>query len=210
MAEPTPYNLTEAMHDNGFVDFYQMLGVAPDASTDEVRQRINVLYSEAQANRDHRNLNKRRDYQTLLEMLPQARTALLESDKRERYDEFAAQAQSGGAGDFTTFMAGLSGAVSDQDRTDVLGVKDAPTTAPRATVRPAPSATPARPRQSQVKSSASRSLTGSAIAVIVFVLIFLLAHFAVGQEWGMSLLIAAIAGAVTWFITHASGNKIAR
>ncbi len=209
MAEPIAYNLTEALHDNGFIDFYQMLGVTPDAPADEVRQRVNALYSEAQANRDHRNLNKRRDYQTLLELLPQARTALLETDKRQRYDDFAAQERSGTAGDFSSFIAALSGTVSDQDRTDVLGVKDG-TATPIVRPRPPKPDAPVKPRQSQVKSSSQQSLTGSAIAVIVFVVALVLLHFAVSLRWEIALLIAAVAGVVAWFVTHSGGNKIAR
>ena len=126
MAEPLPYNLTDAVKSDGFIDFYQMLGVTPDTPIDAIRTRINELYSEAQANRDHRNLNKRRDYQMMLEYLPNARTALLDEEKRAQYDAYAVQASAGApAQTFEEFMSQLSGApAADADRTDVLGVQD--------------------------------------------------------------------------------------
>ncbi len=47
MAEPTPYNLTDAVKPSGFVDFYQMLGVTPDSPTDAIRSRINERYLQS-------------------------------------------------------------------------------------------------------------------------------------------------------------------
>ncbi len=206
MAEPTPYNVSEAVKPNGFVDFYLMLGLEPGAPLEDVRTRINALYSEAQANRDHRNLNKRREYQTLLEYLPQARTALLDADKRTQYDQYSAQVQSGGATDnFTTFMGKLSGAAAAQeDRTDVLGVQDAAARSARGTgtAAPAPS-----PRRKAGASRAKQGLMGSAISVIVFVVLLAIV-FAVTKNWGYGLLAGAIAGIITWVATHRGSGGI--
>jgi DNA-dependent RNA polymerase auxiliary subunit epsilon len=200
MAEPTPYNVSEAVKPNGFVDFYLMLGLEPGAPLEDVRARINALYSEAQANRDHRNLNKRREYQTLLEYLPHARTALLDADKRTQYNEYSAQVQSGAATDnFTTFMGKLSGAAAAQeDRTDVLGVQDAAARSARGTgtAAPAPS-----PRRKAGASRAKQGLIGSAISVVVF-FVLLAIVFAVTKRLEFGVLAGAIAGAITWVVTH--------
>lgn len=124
MAEATPYNL-DAVSADGFVDFYELLQMPQDAPSRELQDRMAALNSEALANSDHRNLNKRRDYQTLREYIPQARTALLDPAKRALYDDYASQARSGGApSSFSTFMGQLSGQISDEERTDVLGVQD--------------------------------------------------------------------------------------
>ena len=83
MAESLPYNL-DAAHADGFVDYYELLQMPSSSSEEELRGRIQGLYSEAQANRDHRNLNKRRDYQALLEYLPQARNVLIEDQTKRQ------------------------------------------------------------------------------------------------------------------------------
>lgn len=212
MAEPTPYNLTDAVNPNGFIDFYQMLGVAPDSPTDAIRSRINELYAEAQANRDHRNLNKRRDYQTLLEYLPNARTALLEEDKRAQYNAYSIEANAGAPSlTFEAFMGQLSGAAqAEADRTDVLGLKEgaARAGATRDTpTRKTPSSSTPRPRQTVGTSAAKQSLMGSAISVIVFFVALIVLHLVVKQDIGISLLVAAVAGAITWFVTH-RGSKV--
>lgn len=203
MAEPTPYNVSDAVKPNGFVDFYMMLGLEPGASLEDARARINALYSEAQANRDHRNLNKRREYQTLLEYLPQARTALLDADKRTQYDAYLTKVESGAATDsFTTFMGQLSGATAQEDRTDVLGVQDAAARAARGTgtTTPLPS-----PRRKAGASRAKQGLMGSAMSVIVFVVLLAIVY-AVTKNWGYGLLAGAIAGIITWIITHRKGG----
>ena len=211
MAEAMSYNL-EAVRSDGFVDFYEMLGMAPDAPESDLRDRIQALYSEAQANRDHRNLNKRRDYQTLLEYLPQARTALLDPDKRALYDDYAAAARAGSAPQpFATFMAGLSGQVVGDESTDVLGVQDtrrgtpaSRTTAPTATsTRPADAAAPRR--QPQVAPKAQAGLMASAMSVIVFAILTLIVGLVIGN-WPVGILIGAIAAVVVWFLARPKGG----
>lgn len=124
MAEATPYNL-DAVSSDGFVDFYELLQMPAGASTKELQDRMAALNSEALANSDHRNLNKRRDYQSLREYIPQARSVLLDPAKRALYDDYATQARSGRApSSFATFMGQLSGQIADDERTDVLGVQD--------------------------------------------------------------------------------------
>ncbi len=78
----------EAQHADGFVDFYTLLALAPSVETDEVREQINSLYKDAQTDRDHRTPARRREAQMLLELLPQARTVLLDAKRRRRYDAY--------------------------------------------------------------------------------------------------------------------------
>ena len=82
-----------------------MLNQPADAPTIQLRSRINEMYAEAQANRDHRNPERRRQYATLLYWIPQARNVLLHEGKRARkYDAYALQAKNGvSAADFRTY-----------------------------------------------------------------------------------------------------------
>lgn len=146
MAEIT-YHLPESQLDNGTIDFYTLLGESPDADAEELRGKIQALYSYATANRDHRNLNRRREFQALLELMPAARIALLEPPKRERYDEYLAASKSGTADmDFETFMNDLLGnAASDEDKTSLLGVQEKTVAEPRARVIKTPPPVAAAP-----------------------------------------------------------------
>ena len=158
------------------------------------------LYSEAQANRDHRNLNKRRDYQALLEYLPQARGVLVEDDtKRQAYDEYAAEARTGAAAQpFEAFLARLSGEVPEAERTDVLGVQSGGARTQPKTGRPTPAAIEDRPvRRPQVQSTTQQGLMGSAISVIVFAILLAVSFF-VTHRLPVSVLIAAIGGVIAW------------
>jgi DNA-dependent RNA polymerase auxiliary subunit epsilon len=219
MAEATPYNLDAARAD-GFVDFYSLLGLQPDADEGEIRDRIQSLYSEAQANRDHRNLNKRRDYQTLLEYLPNARTALLDPAKRALYDDYADQARDGAPpSPFSSFMAGLSGQMEGEDTTDVLGVSDGKggrTT--RVTAAGTGTGTGARTggaapvggssvsrRQPQVPARTQAGLQASAMSVIVFAVLALIAGVITGN-WPLAILIGAVVAVVVWFLARPRGG----
>ena len=152
MADIT-YHLAESQLDNGTIDFYTLLGESPDADTETLRAKIGAIYNHASANRDHRNLNKRREFQALLELLPAARTALSEEPKRARYDAYLAAARTDTADtDFETFMNDLLGnTLSDEDKTSLLGVQEkqtaptASTTEPRARVIKAPAPPTASP-----------------------------------------------------------------
>lgn len=100
LAEPTSSAASGATAasgaaDAGFVDFYEMLGAARTASTIQLRSRINEMYGEAQANRDHRNLDKRSQYAALLHWLPVCRAVLLHEGKRAKYNAYAEQAEAG-------------------------------------------------------------------------------------------------------------------
>lgn len=80
--------IEKAIHPDGFVDFYLLLGVNSATPGDELQKTINTLYQDAQTNRDHRIQARRREYQTLLELLPHARTILLNEARRKRYNAY--------------------------------------------------------------------------------------------------------------------------
>jgi hypothetical protein len=114
-----------------FVDFYQVLEVEQDATTTHLRRRINDLYSEAQSNRDHRNVSKRRRYEALCELLPYCRIVLLDPDKRVRYDRFLEQAHehTPNLPDFETIMEEIAGSIGDgknesTEKVGLLGVQN--------------------------------------------------------------------------------------
>lgn len=150
MAETTNSRVTDAIKPDGFVDFYGLLEQPTNAPADTLRARINTLYSEAQANRDHRNLNKRREYQTLLDWLPRAKSALLEPEKRARYNAYLASVQTGTAEvDFEEFMSDLLGqSETMEEKTALLGVQDKMPPIPARVVKTPtamPQAKPTRP-----------------------------------------------------------------
>lgn len=103
----------------GWLDFYALLGVNPQAEGAVVRKRIGEAYSEATANIDHRDLNRRHYFQTMVEqVLPQCRRVLLDPTLRSRYDEENARHAAGDASalDYVSFMASLQGASADSAR----------------------------------------------------------------------------------------------
>lgn len=169
MSEPIAFNLSGAQLPDNTIDFYTLLGETSNASTDELRTKIGAIYSEAQANRDHRNLKKRNEYKTLLDLLPAARVALLEAPKRAQYDDFLAKAKEGAApSDFETFINDLMGFNEPmEEKTGLLGVQDKPVE-PRAKVistpasTPSKSATPSKPATSSRPQPTSRPIAPSA------------------------------------------------
>ncbi|RYE99415.1 MAG: hypothetical protein EOO77_35585 [Oxalobacteraceae bacterium] len=87
-SETSPQDLLEAQHADGFIDFYTLLAATPSVGAEELREQINTLYKDAQTDRDHRTPTRRREAQLLLELLPQARTILLDPKRRRRYDAY--------------------------------------------------------------------------------------------------------------------------
>ena len=209
------YNLVSAQLEDGTIDFYTLLGESPTASPDELRLKIQALYSDAQANRDHRNLNKRREYQTLLELLPTARTVLLDDSKRERYDAFLSSAKTGSSpGDFESFINELINASeAGESRTDVLGVQDkpkevrarvinTPQQAPTSRAGSAPiprSPTPPRPSSGGVPARPTPSSSGGSAALLGAIGAFVVGAiigwfvFKIAGAIGLGLLLGAIA-----------------
>ncbi len=103
----------------GWLDFYAMLGVSPQADSNTLRKGIGEAYAEATANIDHRDLNRRHYFQTMVEqVLPQCRRVLLDPTLRSRYDEENARHAAGDAAalDYVSFMASMQGASADSAR----------------------------------------------------------------------------------------------
>ena len=210
---PPPSNRLAAMKEDGFVDFYELLGVEPDATLTRLRTTVNTLYNEAQANRDHRNLNRRREYQTLLQLLPQARELLLDEAKRKRYDDFRDEVQLGITSiSFEDWVRNLKEEEEEAtaEQSVVLGVQDevrAGTVVATAKTQPARPATPSRVTVGNEAAPATRrSLTGSLITVVVFFALFVILNLILKLDLSLSILIACIAGIVTWFATHRKGQ----
>lgn len=210
---PPPSNRLAAVKEDGFVDFYELLGVEPDATLTRLRTTVNALYNEAQANRDHRNLNRRREYQTLLQLLPQARELLLDEAKRKRYDEFREEVQRGITSiSFEDWARNLKEEEEEATagQSVVLGVQDeARDGAVVATAKTQP-ARPVAPSRVTVGNDAvpatRRSLTGSLITVVVFFALFVILNLILKLDLSLSILIACVAGIVTWFATHRKGQ----
>lgn len=209
----TPPNRLAALKEDGFIDFYELLEVEPDATVTRIRTTINALYNEAQSNRDHRNLNRRREYQTLLQVLPQAREMLLEEKVRPRYDAFRNDVKRGAASisfeDWSRSLAEEANVKSG--RSSVLGVQEDEreegthvATASVKKVAPKPisrvvvedDSRPARP------TSARTSLMGSLITVVVFFILFLVLYFAVNLAAPLAILVSCVAAICAWFVTH--------
>ena len=212
---PLPQRLT-ALKDDGFIDFYELLDVEPDATITRIRTTINALFNEAQANRDHRNLNRRREYQTLLQVLPQTREFLLEEKNRALYDAFREDYRSGKAAtSFEDWARNLTeeAEAANTDKSAVLGVhaqERAENQPPTASVTKVPLAKPKK-RPSRVvvgdenstSAAPSRaSLMGSVITIAVFFVLFSVLYFLVRLEVPLALLISCVAGIVAWFATH--------
>jgi ABC-type Na+ efflux pump permease subunit len=217
---PTPPNRLAAMKEDGFVDFYELLGVEEDATLTRLRTTINALYNESQANRDHRNLNRRREYQTLLQLLPQARELLLDEKKRERYDAFREDHKRGVT---TISFESWTRQLQEEEETEnagksaVLGVQgeeDAPQSkSPTASVTKVPLNKPkAKPRSRVVveegpNADATRSsLMGTVVAIIVGFAFFALLNFVIKLDFPLAIIAGVIACVIVFIITHRKGT----
>lgn len=210
----TPVNRMSAIKDDGFIDFYELLGVETDATLTRLRTTINALYNEAQANRDHRNLNRRREYQTFLQLLPQARDLLLEDKHRDRYDAFREEVQNDSAAiSFEDWYAGLKEEEEQKDSkgSSVLGVQgegegEVEDTSPRASVtkiRKKHAASRVVVEESTPPVAPARqSLIGSVIAVVVFMVLLLVLLLGAHLSLGPAVAISGVAAIVTWLATH--------
>jgi hypothetical protein len=114
-----------------FVDLYEVLEVPESADTEQIRQRVNALYLEAQQNLDHRNVKKRLQFQQLYEIyLPQARHLLLDSRRRAEYDRYLQAYRTGSKVASTETaapvestigdMGGAPGKISDHDLPEIV------------------------------------------------------------------------------------------
>ncbi|HEX8236286.1 MAG TPA: substrate-binding domain-containing protein [Abditibacteriaceae bacterium] len=111
--------ITSASPGTRWPDLYALLGVPDDADDDLLRQRIRESYIEATANSDHRNLERRIHYQSMVErILPQCRRILLNPEGRAAYNHQTALHRQGlpGALDYASFVnTAVSGAAVPED-----------------------------------------------------------------------------------------------
>jgi len=103
-------NGTESSLDGQWLDFYALLDVPPNADEATIRRGIARVYTDASANAEHRDLQKRAWYRSLCEsVLPQARRVLLDKAVRAQYDrqhELHARGDAG-AQPFVAFVASM-------------------------------------------------------------------------------------------------------
>ena len=191
---PLPENLDA--NPNEFLDYYNLLDQPADATTASIRGRINDLYAEAQANRDHRNAQKRREYLLWLDLLPGARSVLTDETKRAKYNDYREKLQMGqNVPPYTEFLREAEGKPArSQEEAQVLGMREE---APK-TPLPKAKATPA--------SGGDSSMAG--IAALVVLVIVAGIGFATGHG-PIGLIAGAIIGGIV-FMAMRSGNKIAR
>jgi hypothetical protein len=93
-------------------DLYALLGIAPDADAETMRKRIREAYVEATANSDHRNMERRIHFQTMVErIIPQCRRILLDDNLRAEYDYQSGLHRAGNpaAIDYTEFLRSVPG-----------------------------------------------------------------------------------------------------
>ncbi|MDF2440913.1 MAG: hypothetical protein JWN98_1897, partial [Abditibacteriota bacterium] len=103
-------SMSERDLNSKWIDFYALLGLPEDADKETVRKTIGASYADASANADHRDLQRRHYFQTMVErVLPQCRRVLLDPDLRAAYDAQNARHRAGdeGALDYVSFMAAL-------------------------------------------------------------------------------------------------------
>lgn len=202
MAEIT-YHLAESQLSDGTIDFYTLLGESPSADEETLRAKIQTIYAYASANRDHRNLNKRREFQALLELLPAARIALLETPKRARYDDYLAAAREGNADtDFETFMNDLLGHTeSMEDKTSLLGVQDKKEPEPRARVIKAP-APPVATSTPPPATSSGLNMTALVGAVAGFAVGLLIGLLLFHLDAVPAILVGVVLGAIGFVILN--------
>lgn len=84
------------MAQSEFIDLYELLHLPVESDVATVRKRLSEVYLEAQQNLDHRNAQKRLQYQQMYEIiLPQARHLLLDAARRAEYDRYLFAYRSG-------------------------------------------------------------------------------------------------------------------
>jgi hypothetical protein len=99
-----------------------------------------------------------------------------------------------------------------EERASLLGIAENGTrndnaAAPSRPANAAASTPSSVPASRQIAPSAQAGLMGSALSVIVFFVGLAIGFFA--GQLPIGILIGAIGGAVTWFVTHKKASKIA-
>ena len=214
----------DAAASGDFIDFYQLLEVPFDVTTTQLRHRVNELYTEAQRNRDHRNISKRRRYEALCELLPYCRIVLLDAGKRARYDRYREQVTSGAARvlDFESLMNELvsnEGESGDsQERISLPGIENDDAYLPvsvsassRTSKAPRAAAasrgadgvilTGAAGQPRQLSKAARDSLIGSVFSMVLFTGVFVVVWLLV-RDLSWAILPASLAGIINWIVVH--------
>lgn len=197
-----------AVKADGFVDFYELIHEEPDASVARLRSTISDLYKEAQANRDHRNLNKRRIYQELLDLLPQAREILLQEDVRHHYNIYREEALDGIAKqDFDDWKAATLQKEDEDDGSEVLGVQEEHQRLRGQEVRAKvlkvskdhPKSRVAIDEPRETRPTASVPITqGLGASSIVFFAVLVIVKVLFRSTWPIAIVIGLICGIIIW------------
>ncbi len=193
---PLPENL--AANPNDFLDYYNLLDQPADATTAAIRGRINDLYAEAQANRDHRNAQKRREYLLWLDLLPGARSILTDETKRAKYDEYRQKLQAGeSVPAYLDFLRVVEGKpAKSEEEAQVLGLRTETPKTPEPVAKPLP-------------TSGGGSSSTAGIAALVVLIIAAVIGIAMKQA-AFGLIGGAILGGIVFMIMRGSGNKVSR
>lgn len=116
-------NVTDPTLDGQWLDFYALLDVPVSADEDTIRRRIGKMYADASSNTEHRNLQLRMYFQSLVErVLPQARRVLLDPQWRAKYDRQHILQSIGdpSAQNYVAFIATMRGGeISNQPDSDL-------------------------------------------------------------------------------------------
>lgn len=195
---PLPANL--AANPNEFLDYYELLDQPETATIAELRGRINDLFAESQANRDHRNPQKRREYLMWLDILPGARSVLTDETKRAKYDDYRRRILKGEtAPSYDEFLRELEGRpVTSPEEASVLGLREDPTKKTAEPVR-----NPVAP-----PSGGGGGASMGSIAALIALVVIAGIGFAVNQA-AIGLIAGAVIAAVVFFAMR-GGNKVAR
>lgn len=207
-----------AVKANGFVDYYELIHEDPESTTTRLRTAINNLYNEAQANRDHRNLNKRRGYQTLLQYLPEARELLLDEDIRHKYNIYREESLDGIAKQsFDEWKKAALNKGDDAEHVSLLGVQEEQQRLRgqevRAQVLTVPKEKTPRSRvavdeNARVSTPATPpALMGSALSALVFFVVLFLVTLILHRSLPTAIIIGAILAIIVWFVTHQNKGK---
>lgn len=194
---PLPDNLT--LNPDDFFDYYELLDQPQTATIAELRGRINDLYAEAQANRDHRNPQKRREYQLWLDVLPQVRSIFTDEAKRAKYDAYRQSVNSGAVaqpyGEFLREVEGKPKASSEE--ASVLGLRE-------DSVKAAPIASTAK-----IPTPPSAGPPAGAIALGALIVVAAIAYFVTNpHNPGIALIAGAVVAAIVFLVMRGS-NKVA-
>lgn len=201
-----------AVKTSGFVDYYELIHQEPHATITSLRSAINDLHNEAQANRDHRNLNKRRGFQELLDLLPQARTFLLDEDIRHKYNIYREEALAGIARQsFEDWKIAILKKEGEEEDAAVLGVQEEQQRLRRQEVRAQvlkvskdkqPKSRIAVDNDTGQTSAASTSQLVALASVCVFFAVFIIAKVLFHCSLPVAVLIAGILALLIWMGAH--------